>query len=180
MGLSINNELFIVLKHKHVKPGKGGAFARIKIKNAKTGQVLERTIKSVEAGKIDEAELEERKLQNLYDADNLIHFMDNTTYEEVVFSKEDIGEDLKFLQEDLEVIGLFFNNNLLKIILPIFIYSEISHTDPGFKGDTAKTGSTKPATIDTGATIQVPLFVNTGDKVKIDTRSGEYVERVKK
>lgn len=175
MGLQIDGNIFIVTEYSHVKPGKGGAFCKVKIKNVKTGQVLKKTLKP--ADKVDEVRLEEKRLQNLYQSGDAYHFMDSTTYEEIVVPKEMIGEDEKFLQDHLEVTGVCYNDQILKIVLPIFITAEITHTEPGFKGDTSKAG-TKPATIDTGTTIQVPLFVNTGDRVKIDTRTGSYVERV--
>ncbi len=176
IGLIIDGNIFIVIDSQHVKPGKGGAFAKVKLKNVRTQQTLDRTIKP--ADKVEEADLEERKLQNLYESGDNYHFMDNTTFEEVVVSKDLLGDSVNFLQDNVEVSGMFYQDELLKVDLPIFIISEITHTEPGFRGDTSKAGN-KPATIDTGATIQVPLFIDIGDKVKIDTRTGTYVERVK-
>lgn len=176
MGLSIEGKIYFVMEYSHVKPGKGTAFVRVKLKNIKTKQVLERTFKT--ADKLDNVNLEERKLQNLYQAGDNYHFMDNTSFEEVVILEEDLGDKVKFLQEDLEVTGIFLNEEVLDIILPIFITAEITHTEIGLKGDSSKAG-TKPATIDTGTTVQVPLFISIGEKVKIDTRTGSYVERVK-
>lgn len=176
-GLRINGEIFLVTDYSHVKPGKGSAFVRVKLKNIKTQQVLDRTFKT--ADKLDDVYLEERKLQNLYRSGDDFHFMDNTSYEEKVLSEEILGDAVKFLQDHLEVTGICYGDEVLKIVLPIFIIADIIHTEPGFKGDTSKAG-TKPATIDTGVVIQVPLFVNIGDRVKIDTRTGSYVERVKK
>lgn len=166
----------MVTEYQHVKPGKGGAFVKVKLRNVKTEQVLDRTFKPGE--KLEEAYLEERKLQNLYRSGDAFHFMDTTTYEETVVSLEVIGDAVKFLQDNLEVTGICFKNEVLKIVLPTFIIAEITQTEPGFKGDTTKAG-TKPATIDTGTQIQVPLFINIGDRIKIDTRSGAYVERMK-
>jgi len=174
--LKINNDILIVTSHNHVKPGKGGAFVRAKLKNIKTNQVIEKTFKP--ADKLEEVNLEERKLQNLYRSGDEFHFMDLTSYEEVIIDKSIIGDDIKFLQENLEIIGVILNEKVLKINMPTFIIAEIIQTEPGFKGDSSKAGN-KPATIDTEVTIQVPLFINIGDHIKIDTRSGEYVERVK-
>lgn len=176
IGILMDGNVFIVVESQHIKPGKGGAFAKVKIKNVRTQQTLEKTIKS--ADKLEEIHLEERKLQNLYESGENYHFMDNSTFEEVVVSKSLLGDSVSFLQENAEVTGMFYNNELLKIELPIFIITEVTHTEPGFKGDTSKSGN-KPAVIDTGATIQVPLFLDIGDKIKIDTRTGTYVERVK-
>ena len=176
MGLRISGDIFLVVEYNHVKPGKGSAFVRVKLKSVKTQQVIERTFKT--ADKLEDVPLEERKLQNLYQTGETYHFMDLTSYEETTVPKDVIGDGVRFLQDDLEVTGLFHGHEILKVELPTFIEAEITHTEPGFKGDS--TGSvTKPATIDTGATIQVPIFINIGDRVKIDTRTGSYVERVK-
>lgn len=177
IALLINDEIYLVTDYSHVKPGKGSAFVRVKLKNVKSHQVLERTFKTAE--KLQDAPLEERKLKNLYLSGDSYYFMDLTTFEEIVVPKAVIGDDIKFLQDDLEVSGIFYNNDILKINLPIFIEAEITHTEPGFKGDSSKAG-TKPATIDTGTVMHVPLFIEIGDKIKIDTRTGLYVERVKK
>ncbi len=177
IGLRINSDIFMVTEYNHVKPGKGTAFVRVKLKNVRTQQVLEKTFKT--ADKLDDVPLEEKKLQNLYKSGDSFHFMDYTTYEEKVVLESVLGNDVKFLQDDLEVTGICYNEEVLRIILPIFITAEITQTDPGLRGDSSKAG-TKPATIDSGATIQVPLFVNIGDFVKVDTRTGIYVERVKK
>lgn len=175
MGLRINGEIFLVTDYSHVKPGKGSAFVRVKLKNIKTDQVLERTFKT--ADKLDDVLLEEKKLQNLYRSGDHFHFMDCTTYEEKIVSQDVIGDALTFLQDHLEVTGICHDDEVLKIVLPTFIIAKITQTEPGFKGDSSRAG-TKPATIDTGVMIQVPLFVNIGDHVKIDTRTGSYVERV--
>ncbi len=177
MGLRINGEIFLVTDYSHVKPGKGSAFVRVKLKNIRTEQVLERTFKT--ADKLDDVFLEERKLQNLYRSGDSFHFMDHTSYEEMVISKDIIGDSIKFLQDNLEITGICYNNEALKIVLPTFITAKITQTEPGFKGDSSRAG-TKPATIDTGTVIQVPLFVNIGDRVKIDTRTGSYVERIQR
>ena len=176
-GLQINGNIFLVLEHKHVKPGKGGAFVRVKLRNIKTEQILEKTIKP--ADKLEGIDLEEKKLQHLYSSGDSIHFMDLSNYEEIVIAKNILGGDIKFLQENLEVTGVCYNHEVLKIVLPTFITAQITQTEPGFKGDSTKAG-TKSATIDTAINIQVPLFISIGDWVKIDTRTGEYVERVQK
>lgn len=176
MGLSIDGNIYVVTEHAHVKPGKGGAFAKVKLKNIKTQQVLERTIKP--ADKVDDVALQEKNMQYLYHSSDGYHFMDMTTYEETMLQEEALGDGVKFLSDNLEVTGTSYNDKVLKINLPIFIEAEVTHTEPGFRGDTSKAGN-KPATIDTGATIQVPLFVDIGNKIKVDTRTGSYVERVK-
>ena len=175
--LLINDDIFLVTEYNHVKPGKGSAFVRVKLKNIRTQSVLERTFKT--ADKLDDVLLEERKLQNLYRSGDSIHFIDLASYEEKVVPVDVIGDDIKFLQDNLEVVGIFHNDQVLKVNLPIFIEAEIIHTEPGFKGDSSRAG-TKPATIDTGTQMQVPLFIEIGDKIKIDTRTSLYVERVKK
>jgi len=175
--LFIDGNIYLVTEFQHVKPGKGGAFAKVKLKNVKTQQVMERTLRS--SDKVDEVHLEEKKLQHLYQSGEVIHFMDLANYEEIAVSKKLVDDEIKFLQDNLEVKGLFYKNKILKIDLPIFIEAEIMHTEPGFKGDSSKAG-TKPGQIDTGTTIQIPLFIEIGDKVKIDTRTGQYVERVKR
>ena len=174
--LLIGGDIFLVTEYNHVKPGKGAAFVRVKLRNVKTQQVLERTYRS--ADKLDDIHLEERKLQFLYRGADTLHFMDFSIYEQIEVSADIIGDGVRFLQENMDVIGLCHDHQFLKIELPTFFVAEITHSEPGFKGDSSKAG-TKPATIDTGTTIQVPLFINTGDKIKIDTRSGTYVERVK-
>lgn len=177
LGLKINNAIFVVQEYNHVKPGKGAAFVRVKVKNIETGQVLEKTFRSAE--KLDDVPLEERRLQNLYQTADSIHLMDNHSFEEIIVAKDTMGDDIKFLQDNLEVTAVCYHNKILKISLPTFITAEIKETEPGFKGDSSRAG-TKPATIDTGATVQVPLFIEIGELVKIDTRTGQYVERVKR
>ena len=178
IGLKIDNDIYLVIEYHHVKPGKGSAFVKVKLKNVKTHQVLERTFRSSE--RLDDAELEERRLQYQYSAGDAFHFMDSTTFEQIILGKDVIDEDtIKFLQDNLELTGICYNHQILKIALPTFIITQVIHTDPGLKGDSAKSGG-KPAEIDTGATIQVPLFINVGDWIKVDTRSGNYVERVQK
>jgi len=171
----VNNEVWLTLECQHVKPGKGAAFVRVKIRNLKNNSIQEVTFRGDE--KIEGAFVEERKLQYLYKSGSIYHFMDQENFEELTIAEEILGEKVKFLKDNLEVTGYFYKNEILNINLPNFIEFKIIHTEPGVKGDTAKSG-TKPATIETGAIIQVPLFVNIGDKIKVDTRTGEYVERI--
>ncbi len=171
----VDNIVWLVIETQHVKPGKGSAFVRAKMRNLKLGTVQEKTFRGDE--KIEEAYVEERKLQYQYNSGNIYHFMDQETFEEVGINKENITDQIKFLKDNLELNGYFFKDDFLNLVLPFFIEFTIIHTEPGIKGDTAKSG-TKPAEVDTGASIQVPLFVNEGDKIKVDTRTGSYVERV--
>ncbi len=173
--IELDGEPFAIVFFQHVKPGKGGAFVRTKVKNLKTGRVLDRRFRSGE--KVKEADIEERKLQFLYqDGDQLV-FMDNETYEQTPFNAEQVGDARKYLQENLNVDVIFWRGQPLTIELPAFIEARIKRCDPGVKGDTAQ-GGTKPATLETGAVVQVPLFIKEGETVRVDTRTGEYVERV--
>lgn len=170
----LDGEVYMVIETQHVKPGKGAAFARVKLRNFRNGGLQERTFRGDE--KIEEAFVEERRLQYLYASGSLFHFMDQDNFEEITVSQDNIADKKKFLKDNLEVAGNFYKNETLNINLPNFIEFKIIHTEPGIKGDTAKSG-TKPAQIETGATVQVPLFINVGDRIKVDTRTGEYVER---
>lgn len=170
----VDGDVYMVIDTQHVKPGKGAAFVRAKMRNMKNSGIQERTFRGDE--KIEEAFVEERKLQYLYNSGNMYHFMDQENYEEIAISEDHIGDKKKFLKDNLEVSGYFYKDETLTINLPNFIEVTITHTEPGIKGDTAKSG-TKPAEIETGASIQVPLFVNPGDRIKVDTRTASYVER---
>ena len=171
----LDGEPFSITYFQHVKPGKGGAFVRTKVKNLKSGRVLDRTFRSGE--KVDEADTLDRRMQYLYqDGDQLV-FMDSKDYEQIPFSREQVGEGVKYLKENLEVDVLFWNGNPINIEIPSFIEAEITQCEPGLKGDTAS-GSTKPATLETGAVVQVPLFIKEGETIRGDTRTGAYVERV--
>ena len=173
--IELDGEPFTIVYFQHVKPGKGGAFVRTKVKNLKNGKVLDRTFRSGE--KVDEADVSERKMQYLYqDGDSLV-FMDNETFEQTPFSAEQVGDARKYLKENLDVEVLFWRGKPINIELPAFIEALITQCDPGLKGDTAS-GATKPATIETGAVVQVPLFVKEGERIRVDTRTGVYVERV--
>ncbi len=177
IGLLINGEIFVVTEYNHVKPGKGSAFVRVKLRSVKSGSVMERTFRSAE--KLDEVNLEERRMQFLYSSGTSYYFMDQSTYEESVISQEVLGDSVRFLLDNLEVTGLCYNNQVLKVDFPTFIIARVTETEPGFKGDTSRSGN-KPAKFEKGTTIKVPLFINVGDYVKIDTRTGDYVERVKR
>ena len=171
----LDNSVYKVVEFQHVKPGKGAAFVRTKLKNVITGAVLERTFNPSE--KLIGAEIEKREMQYLYNDGDLYYFMDNETYEQLPLNKEDLGDMLRFLKENMNVKILSFKGKVFAIEPPLFVELEITYTEPGFSGNTS-TNATKPATLETGATINVPLFVNTGDVIRIDTRTGEYMERV--
>ncbi len=171
----VDNIVWLVIDTQHVKPGKGAAFVRAKMRNLKNGNVQEKTFRGDE--KIEEAYVEEKKLQYTYASGEFYNFMDQENFEEIVISKDNVGDKAKFLKDNLEISAYFFKDDFLNINLPNFVEFTVIHTEPGIKGDTAKSG-TKPAEIDTGASVSVPLFINTGDKIKVDTRTGQYVERV--
>ena len=170
-----DGQVFRVVEFQHVKPGKGAAFVRTRLKNVMTGAVVERTFNPSE--KMPKAQIERKDMQYLYNDDNLYHFMDTETYEQMPLNKEQLGDALKYVKENMMVKMLSFKGSVFGVEAPNFVELEITQTDPGFKGDTA-TGGTKPATVETGAIIQVPLFVNMGDVIKIDTRTDTYIERV--
>lgn len=165
----------LVIETQHVKPGKGAAFVRVKVKNMKDGSIQEKTFRGDE--KIEAAFVEEKKLQYQYCSGDIYHFMDQDNFEEIAIAQVNVDDKKRFLKDNLEVVAYFYKNEILNIVLPNFIDFKIFHTEPGIKGDTAKSG-TKSAQIETGATVQVPLFINVGDIIKVDTRSGEYIERV--
>jgi elongation factor P len=166
---------YTIVEFQFVKPGKGAAFTRTKMKNLLTGAVLERNLRSGE--KLPPADVETKTMQYLYkDGDSFV-FMDTTTYDQVQIPDTTIGESSDFMPENINVEVLFFNGRAVGVTLPNFIEQAVTSTEPGFRGDTS-TGATKPAKISTGAQINVPLFINVGDVIKIDTRTGEYLERV--
>jgi elongation factor P len=170
-----NGDLYIAVKCQHVKPGKGGAFVRTKVKNLRNGKIVEKSFRAGE--KVSPADVEDRTMQYLYhDGDSFV-FMDSESYDQIPFSQEQIGDSKKYLQENLEVDVLFWRNKPINIELPAFVVAQVTQCDPGIKGDTAQ-GATKPATLETGAVVQVPLFIKEGEKIRVDTRTGEYVERV--
>ena len=172
----MDGQLWTIVYFQHVKPGKGGAFVRTKLKNVLTGAVLEKTFRAGE--RVTDVRLERRPVTYSYTDGQLYHFMDQNTFEMIPLSDEVIGEDqLKYLKENMECEGLVHEGNVLSVELPFFVELEITDTDPGVRGDTAQ-GGTKPATLETGAVIQVPLFVETGDVVKVDRREDKYLTRV--
>jgi len=170
----LEGQVFQVVEFQHVKPGKGAAFVRTKLKNVITGATVEKTFSPTD--KMPKAHIERKEMQYLYNDGDLYYFMDTETYEQTPLSKETIGDSLKFVKENMNVKILSFKGNVFGIEPPTFVELEVTETEPGFKGDTA-TGTTKPATVETGAVVKVPLFIDQGDIIRIDTRTGEYLER---
>lgn len=170
----LDNQIFQVVEFQHVKPGKGAAFVRTKLKNIISGATVERTFNP--SDKMPKAHIERKDMQYLYNDGDLYYFMDVESYEQLPISQTTIGDAFKFVKENMIVKILSHKGNVFGIEPPTFVELEITHTEPGFKGDTA-TGATKPATLETGAIVKVPLFVNQGDMIRIDTRTGEYLER---
>lgn len=174
--IKFKNDLYTIIGFQHVKPGKGGAFVRSTLKNLRTGKVLDNTFRAGES--IDIVRVERRKYQYLYREGDFLVCMDNETYEQINVPSENFGEGLKFLKESEDVEILFNGNEIINVEPPIFAYLKVTSTEPGFKGNTA-TGALKPAMLETGSSVNVPLFIDVGDMLKVDTRTGEYVERVK-
>ena len=170
-----NNEPWLVVSFQHVKPGKGGAFVRTKLKNLITGRTLDETFRSGE--RFPEPDLEHKRMQYLYSDNGMYHFMDQETYDQISFSEKQIEQIKKYLKDEIIYEIVNFQGRPITVEPPMFMVLEIKDTVPGVKGNTAQGGS-KPATLETGLTIQVPLFVAEGDKVKIDTRENKYIERV--
>ena len=164
-----------VIEFQHVKPGKGAAFVRVKMKNVVTGAVTETSFNPT--AKFEEAFVERREMQYLYNEGDLYYFMDNETYEQIPISKDTLGDDFRFVKENENVKVLSYKGSVFAVEPPLFVELEITETEPGVKGNTA-TNVLKPATVETGAVVYVPLFVDQGDKIKIDTRTGEYLSRV--
>lgn len=176
-GLTIeyDNNVYQIIEFQHVKPGKGAAFVRTKLKNIKSGGVVEKTFRPTE--KCPQAHIEKKDMQYLYSDGELYNFMDVETFDQIALNEDSIGDSLKFVKENEMVKILSHNGEVFAIEPPLFVELEIIDTEPGFKGDTA-TGATKPAKVETGASVLVPLFVETGDRISIDTRTGEYLKRV--
>ena len=172
--LEIEGQVMQIMEFQHVKPGKGAAFVRTKLRNVINGGVVEKTFRPTE--KFPAARIDRVDMQLLYNDGELDNFMDMNTYEQIALAKDVVGDALKFVKENEVVKVCSYNGKVFSVEPPLFVELEITDTEPGFKGDTA-TGATKPATVETGAQINVPLFVNIGDKVKIDTRSEEYLGR---
>ncbi len=173
--IEIDGNVFQILEFQHVKPGKGAAFVRTKLKNIINGGVVERTFRPTE--KFPQARIDRKDMQYLYADGDLYYFMDTETYDQIALNTETVGNALKFVKENEMCKICSYNGSVFSVEPPLFVELEISDTEPGFKGDTA-TGASKPAVVETGATVYVPLFVNQGDKIKIDTRTGEYLSRV--
>ncbi|MFR3729586.1 elongation factor P [Lacrimispora sp.] len=173
--LEIEGTVYQIMEFQHVKPGKGAAFVRTKIKDVVNGGVVERTFRPTE--KFPQARIDRVDMQYLYADGDLHNFMDTNTYEQVALGPDVIGDALKFVKENENVKVCSFNGKVYSVEPPLFVELVITDTEPGFKGDTAQ-GATKPATVETGAVVYVPLFVEQGDKIKIDTRTGEYMSRV--
>lgn len=168
----------MVLDYQHVKPGKGGAFVRTKMKNMITGLIHEETFRSGE--KFPAPDLMYRQMQYLYCQDELYQFMDIEHFEQVAFNKDQLNEVIDYLKEQETYTVLYFNDKPIGVTAPMFMELLVTQTQPGVRGDTAQGGATKPATLETGLVLSVPLFVNEGDYVRVDTRDGSYIERVKK
>lgn len=173
--IEMENGIFQIVEFQHVKPGKGAAFVRTKLKNIINGGVVETTFRPTE--KFPQARIDRAEMQYLYADGDLYNFMNTENYEQIALGVDVIGDALKFVKENEMVKMLSHNGNVFAVEPPLFVELEITDTEPGFKGDTA-TGATKPATVETGAQVNVPLFVELGDKIKIDTRTGEYLSRV--
>ncbi len=175
-GLKIDFEgdPYLIVYFQHVKPGKGGAFVRTKLKNLKTGSVIEHTFRS--GDKVEKPDLEEREMQFMYRMESQFHFMETKTYEQIYLDEEHMGDAANFMIENLPVKVLFYKGEPIGIDLPIFISLAIVEAEPGVRGDTVS-GATKPAKLESGAVVQVPLFLSVGDRIKIDTRTGTYIER---
>ena len=173
--IELDNGIYQIVEFQHVKPGKGAAFVRTKLRNIKSGGVIEKTFRPTE--KCPQAHIEKRDMQYLYNDGDLYNFMDVETFDQFGLNEEAIGDSLKFVKENEMVKMLSHNGEVFAIEPPLFVELEITETEPGFKGDTA-TGATKPAIVETGAKVMVPLFVEIGNVIKIDTRTGEYLSRV--
>lgn len=175
MGLKIKDKIFTIVEFQHVKPGKGGAFVRYKIKDLRSGRVIEQTCNA--GSKFDSVMLSTKEMQYLYNDGDLYYFMDTQTYEQTPVPASFIGDNAKWLNENDICQLMYADDDLLTVQPPMFIEVKITKTDPGFKGDTVQ-GGAKPATVETGAAIQVPMYLNEGDIVRVDTREGKFVARV--
>ena len=172
--IEVDSNIFQIIEFQHVKPGKGAAFVRTKLKNIINGGVVEKTFRPTE--KFPQARIDRKDMQYLYSDGDLFTFMDMETYDQVALNAETVGDTLKFVKENEICKVCSHNGNVFAVEPPLFVELEITDTEPGFKGATA-TGASKPATVETGAVVYVPLFVNQGDKIKIDTRTGDYLSR---
>lgn len=174
--VEIEGEPYIVVEAQHVKPGKGGAFCRTKLKSLRTGSILERTYRVNE--RLESPNLEQKEVQFLYASEGQYYFMEINTFEQLFLREDQLGPSKNYIKENMILNILYFNDNPIGIDLPLSVELTIAKTDPGVRGDTA-TGGTKPAVLETGAVVKVPLYLNEGDVVKVDTRTGDFLERVK-
>jgi elongation factor P len=174
--IELDGAPYMIVEFQHVKPGKGGAFVRTKLKNLLTGRVLDQTFRSGE--RVKKPDLMEKEMQYLYKDGDSYCLMDNETYEQIMLTGEQMGDAVLYLTENMNLQVLFFNQQPVAVEVPNFVELTVAQTDPGLRGDTAS-GGTKPATLESGAVIQVPLFINEGDRLKVDTRTGTYIERLK-
>ena len=173
--IELDGSVYQIIEFQHVKPGKGAAFVRTKLKNIKDGGVIERTFRPTE--KCPTAHIDRIEMQYLYADGDLYNFMNTETFDQIALTKDAIGDAMKFVKENDMVKMLSYNGEIFSVEPPLFVELEVTETEPGFKGNTTP-GATKPATVETGAEVAVPLFVNIGDKIQIDTRTGEYLKRV--
>ena len=171
----MDGQVYQVVEFQHVKPGKGAAFVRTKLKNVISGAVVEKTFRPTE--KMPKAHIERKNMAYSYNDGDLFYFMDNETFDMMPLSQDQLGDALKFVTENMNVVVLSYKGSVFGVEPPTFVELKVTETEPGFKGDTS-TGATKPATLETGATINVPLFVDQDDVIRVDTRTGEYMERV--
>jgi elongation factor P len=178
MAFQMDGDVWSIIEFQHVKPGKGGAFVRTRLRKIKTGQVIEKTFRSGE--KVEPVFIEKREMQFLYKQGNEMVLMDMDTYDQEPVATASLGDQAKYLKEEMQIVSLVANGEVLGYELPNFVELEVVETDPGYKGDTVSGSSTKPAKLETGASIQVPYHISEGDIVKVDTRTDTYLERVKK
>jgi elongation factor P len=178
MHFYMDGDVWTIIEFQHVKPGKGGAFVRTRLRKVRTGQVVEKTFRSGE--RVEPAFVEKVKMQFLYRQGSDAILMDLDTYEQLPIPEDNLGGQAKYLKEDMEITSLVASGEVLGYELPNFVELEVTETDPGYKGDTVSSGSTKPAKLESGASIQVPFHINQGDVVKVDTRTDSYLERVKR
>lgn len=172
--VEMEGEAYYVVEREHFKPGKGGAFVRLKLKNIKLGTVVDRTVRSGE--KIEVVHIEKKNIQYLYSSHDMYEFMDHETFDQISLHKDTLGGTINYLKENLEVTALVYNNKIIALEPPIFVEMKITSTEPGIRGDTSRAGN-KPAVTETGMSIMVPLFINEGDIVRVDTRTEEYIGR---
>ena len=175
VSIELDGEAFTIVDFQHVKPGKGAAFVRTKLKNVRTGGVVEKTFAAGE--KVPKAYLNRQAMQYLYNDGDGYVFMDNETFDQMTLTAEQLGDKIKYLKENMDLYVLFFHGSVIGVDFPAQVELTVVETEPGIKGDTAS-GGTKPATTDTGAVIKVPFFINEGDRIRVNTDTGEYIERV--